>query len=263
MPAVNLRSVLLFPLMVGLSISANLSHASDFEREERLAEEVIDGLFTGDAVYLSIEAREFLAIDTLSETDETKGAAIILHGRGFHPDWPDTTGPLRVGLSERGWRTLSLQMPVLEKEAKYFDYVPVLHEAYPRIEAAIDYLEAEGVEEIILIAHSCGAHMAMAWIEEQGDQRIDAYVGIGSGATDYRQPMQRPFPFDQMNVPILDIYGADDYPAVHRLAPERLEKIKTGGNPRSMQRVVPDADHYFTGQGDALVGEVADWLDAL
>jgi hypothetical protein len=29
------------------------------------------------------------------------------------------------------------------------------------------------------------------------------------GATDYRQPMQRPFPFATLKIPVLDIYGAD------------------------------------------------------
>ena len=38
---------------------------------------------------------------------------IILHGRGYHPDWAEVANPLRVGLAE-GWNTLSLKMPVLD-----------------------------------------------------------------------------------------------------------------------------------------------------
>ncbi len=40
---------------------------------------------------------------------------LINHGRGFHPDWVDTVQPLRVGLVDYGWNTLSIQMPVLAK----------------------------------------------------------------------------------------------------------------------------------------------------
>jgi len=64
-------------------------------------------------------------------------------------------------------------------------------------------------------------------------------------ATDYQQPMQRPFPFASLTVPVLDLYGEYDYPAVHRMAPERLHLIQQGGNPLSQQVIAPGADHYL------------------
>jgi len=51
--------------------------------------------------------------------------------------------------------------------------------------------------------------MAMARLETSAGKPIDAFIGIGMGATDYRQPMQRPFPFATLKIPVLDIYGAD------------------------------------------------------
>ena len=132
-----------------------------------------------------------------------------LHGRGVHADWPDNIGPLRMALAQSGWHTLSLQMPVLEKSAKYFDYLASLPEAFPRIEAGIKHLLNNGHRPIVLLAHSCGAHMAMARLETSAGKPIDAFIGIGMGATDYRQPMQRPFPFATLKIPVLDIYGAD------------------------------------------------------
>ena len=132
-----------------------------------------------------------------------------LHGRGVHADWPDNIGPLRMALAQSGWHTLSLQMPVLEKSAKYFDYLATLQEAFPRIEAGIKHLLNNGHRPIVLLAHSCGAHMAMARLETSAGKPIDAFIGIGMGATDYRQPMQRPFPFATLKIPVLDIYGAD------------------------------------------------------
>ena len=44
--------------------------------------------------------------------------------------------------------------------------------------------------------------------------------------------MQHPFPFARLKIPILDLYGEDDYPAVQRMAPERLTLIEEGGKPR-------------------------------
>jgi len=233
----------------------------DYEREARLADEIVDVILDGDPEWLEADGREFLSIYT--EAEDSAVAVIILHGRGFHPDWADTVNPLRVGLVERGYSTLSLQMPVLAKDAKYYDYVPIFHHAHARIEAGIRFLRDNGHAKVVLLAHSCGVHMAMDWIRTKNDRNIDAFIGLGMGATDYQQPMHQAFPLDWMHVPILDLYGEQDYPAVIRLAPGRKNMIDQAGHDKSRQMVLPAADHYFTDQGDALVGTVADWLDQL
>ncbi len=235
--------------------------ASDLAREQRLKDQIIDSILDGEPEMLMAEGYEFLSIYT--EADEPKGAVLILHGRGYHPDWQDVVNPLRVGLAEQGWNTLSIQLPVLEKDAKYYDYEPIFDEALPRIDAAIDFLKQQGNDRIVLIAHSCGVHMAMQYIRKKGEDRIDAFVGIGMGATDYKQPMRQPFPLDQMKKPVLDVYGGDDYPAVQRLAGIRAQQMQDDGNPLSQQTVVPGANHYFTDMGEPLLEVVGSWLDKL
>jgi len=197
-----------------------------------------------------------------STSESSRGAAIILHGRGLHPDWETVVKPLRTALPEQGWETLSLQMPVLAKQAKYYDYEPILAEAHPRIEAAIAWLQARGVKHIVLIAHSCGAHMAMSWVRH-GGTGIDAYVGIGMGATDYQQPMREPFPLARMTMPVLDIYGSHDYPAVVTMAQKRLAMMLIAGHPQSKQQVIAEADHYYAGKSEELIDAVASWLNGL
>ena len=105
--------------------------------------------------------------------------------------------------------------------------------------------------------------MAMAWLEATPERPIDAFIGIGMGATDYQQPMQRPFPFATLKIPVLDIYGSEDYPAVHRLAPIRLETIQLGGHLGSTQVVVDGADHDFTANTEAMTQTISTWLDSL
>lgn len=240
---------------------SQLSLASDLQRERRLKDQIVDAIMDGEVTMLSVDRHEFLALHTVA--DEPKGSVVIMHGRGFHPDWADAINPLRVGLVEHGWSTLSIQMPVLEKTAKFYDYVPIFDEAVPRIDAAIDYLKAQGKGQIVLLAHSCGAHMALEYIRQQGEQRFDAYVGIGMGATDYNQPMLKPFPLNSMKKPVLDVYGGKDYPAVQRLAGIRAQQMQDEGNPLSRQIVVPGANHYFTDMGQPLVEVVAEWLEKL
>ena len=82
------------------------------------------------------------------------------------------------------------------------------------------------------------------------------------GATDYRQPMRQPFPFDRIQVPLLNIYGDADYPAVQRQAAE-LESLLAQINSRSGQRRIRDADHYFNGREAELGAVISTWLDTV
>lgn len=236
----------------------------DLEREKRLADEIVDAILDGEAIQLNDGDHEFLGIYT--EADNAKGTVIILHGRGFHPDWMDTIQPLRVGLVEEGWSTLSLQMPVLEKSAKYYDYYPIFPAAFPRIDSAIKYINEQNDKPVMLLAHSCGAHMAMAWVHDKGEavnKAIDGYLGLGMGATDYKQKMKQPFSLPMLTVPVLDVYGENDYSAVLRMAPERLAMMEKAGNEQSKQISIPEADHYYTDKGEPLTKAIGEWLNGL
>lgn len=258
-------SLLFFAFIVQVTFAQSSNEKSDLAREKRMAAEVEDAVLDGEVIYLKDGSHKFMAIDTEAD-DETKGAVIILHGRGFHPDWEDTIFPLRTQLPSKGWRTLSLQMPVLVKTAKYYDYLPIFPLAAPRIEAGIRYLKDQGINNIVLFAHSCGAHMAMEWVgKNKGNigTKITAYIGAGMGATDYKQPMVKPFPLENLSIPILDIYGEKEYPSVLRMAPERLAMIKKAGNKKSKQVTIENANHYFTDKGDELVTPIVKWLNNL
>jgi pimeloyl-ACP methyl ester carboxylesterase len=246
---------------IALVLFSAVVDSADLEREKRMALEIADSIFDGEVEMLKDGDHDFLSIYT--EAEEATRGVLIIHGRGFHPDWVDTVQPLRVGLVDYGWNTLSIQMPVLGKTAKYYDYLPIFDEAIPRIEAGLAFLKSHGNTALTIVAHSCGVHMSMHYLKKFSDTGLSAYVGIGMGATDYRQPMPEPFPLDSLSMPVFDIYGADDYPAVDRLAPGRWQQIQKAGNPLSRQIVVADADHYFTDRGDALVEAIGGWLDGL
>ena len=249
--------------LAALSLPAPFAAAQDLEREHRLEAEIIDAILDGEPVRLDADGHSFLGIHTEAGDGGPRKAVIVLHGRGFHPDWPEVAAPLRTVLPEHGWDTLSLQMPVLGKSAKYYDYVPIFPAALPRIRAGIELLRARGARTIVLAAHSCSVHMAMAFVRRDGDTGFDGFIGIGMGATDYRQPMREPFPLASMSVPVLDLFGDEDYPGVLREAPARLAAIRAAGNPRSAQRIIPGAGHFFRDMDDELVDAVAEWLATL
>lgn len=249
--------------------SLGLQAQPDLAREQRLAEQTMDAILDGEPMQLEQpDGPPFFAIYTESFDGPARGAVLLLHGRGMHPDWAQVIRPLRIRLAEDGWNTLSIQVPVLEKEAKYFDYLPTFPYAIPRIEAALDFLREAGNERVTLLAHSCGVHMANHWMLAQGaavNARIDAYVGIGMGATDWGQPMQEPYALPQLTVPVLDLYGEMDYGGVLRNAAERWALIEAAGNPLSEQFAITGASHYYPEpeEVDRLYATLLGWLERI
>ena len=152
-----LFSMLLCIAASGTTADQAGSGVPDLVREQRMAQQIVDAILDGDPVDLQTrDGLRFLGIHTRSVNTPAKGTVIILHGRGFHPDWDNVVQPLRVGLTESGWDTLSIQLPVLAKNAMYFDYVEIFDAANPRIEAAI----AAGTQER---DRACGASRTQLW----------------------------------------------------------------------------------------------------
>ena len=91
---------------------------------------------------------------------------------------------------------------------------------------------------------------------------LSAYIGIGMGATDYQQPMRKPFPFSKLKIPFLSVLGSEDYPAVQRMAADIKSRMHDFAL-LSTQRTITGADHYYDDYQDALTDTVAGWLDTL
>lgn len=231
-----------------LLLSVDIS-ASDLAKEKRWADQIIDSLLDGEAIYLNDGRHEFLALDTLPESSGEQ-AVILLHGIGVHPDWPQVIHPLRVQLPESGWRTLSLQLPVLANEATGEDYQPLMRDVPARINAGIDYLQKDGVKRIVIVAHSLGAEMASYYLAKQKTP-VAAYVGIGMGSrnTEYLK---------SINIPVLDIYGSKDLQSVLESVANRQQASKNNGGYKQLR--IEQADHFFENRESELLEAVMRWL---
>ena len=238
----------------------------DFERETRMITEIEDSVMDGDVEYLPLkDDKEVFSIYMEPDADTPKGGVIILHSRGYHANWSNAIKPLRIGLAEKGWHTLSVQMPVLDKNAKYYDYVPIFPYAHERIDAALSFYKQRGIDNVVLIGHGCGAHMSMSYIDKYGDEKISAYIGIGMGATDYKQKIVKEFPLDKMLTPVLDVFAENDFPGVIRLSESRQNLMDVAANAKSAQMVIKGADHYYKENGTAqvLTNTIDTWLSGL
>lgn len=215
--------------------SATAAVVADTAREARWADEVVPQLVVGEAVWLATPHHpRVLALFTEPST-KTRNAVIVVHGLGVHPDW-NIIGVLRGALAERGFATLSVQMPVLAADARRDDYTPLFPDAGERLGAAIAWLHGHGYARIAIVSHSMGAAMVNAWLAEHDESVIDAWVPVGMFVPMASQPRQ----------PVLDVVAERDLPEVLSLARSRAARLRHDGC--SAVVTVSGADHYF---GDA------------
>src|SRR5258706_10021263 len=110
-----------------LLLIADAAFSQDYEREKRLNEQTLESLLEGEPHWLSQKnGHRFLGL--LIEVENSKGAVILAHGRGWSPN-VGMYGQLRMRLAEKGYTTLALQMPVLGAQAKLIDYLEVYPDA--------------------------------------------------------------------------------------------------------------------------------------
>jgi len=258
--AAMLRITLALPLTLLLALVSLSASAQDYAREARWKSEVLGNLVVGDAVEVRLPGgRAFLGLYTAGEP--AKPAVLIVHGIGVHPDH-GVIGILRGALADMGFSTLSIQMPVLAADAQSEDYHPELFpEASARIAAGHAWLGAKGHRVVVLASHSLGSWMSQYHLESGKNPssqsgkpaRFAAWVSMGrSGALG--DPAK-------IGVPVLDVYGEKDLPAVLSSAAARRETLQR--LPRSRQSVIAGADHFYTGREQQLSAAIREFIAGL
>jgi pimeloyl-ACP methyl ester carboxylesterase len=235
-----------FPaLLAGVLLVAGFaseSWAQDYEREARWRSEVLGNLVVGDAVDLRLPSgRSFLALYT--EGKPGQPAVVIVHGSGVHPDH-GVIGSLRLALSDMGFATLAIQMPVLAADTPAAEYYPKLFpEAGERIAAAAAWLGSKGAKKPVLVSHSLGAWMSQEYLQKAGGAPFAAYVSLG-----------RSGPLPKLALPVLDVQGENDFPAVLQSASQRSA---------SRQVTIRGADHFYEGKESELAAVLKDFISGL
>ena len=259
--ALAMKSSLSRVLLASVLLSVGpWGHASDLAKEKRWADQVVDAILDGDAEWLNDGSNDFLTIYT--EAAEDKGrAVIVMHGTGIHPDWQQVVQPLRVGLTEHDWNTLSIQMPVLANDAEYAAYAPLYPEVAPRIDAAIAYLKEQGNKTIVLLGHSQGAVMGAYYLRENRPD-VNGFVAVGMGNLSSQDSMNSMLSLEKIKLPVLDLYGTEDLDEVLSFSEERVAAAKKAGNDAYVQKQIT-GNHFFDGQEGPLVDAVAEWLAGL
>mgnify|MGYP006350120995 FL=1 len=220
---------------------------ADYAREKKWADEVVPGLVVGDPVYLQTPRGHHKFLTLFTPVRDTRKAAIVVHGMGIHPDW-GLIGTLRTELADRGFATLSIQMPVLAADAKSDVYPPTFPEAAERIGEAVAFLKAKGYDQLAIVSHSMGSLMGQVYLAGTPDPAVKSWASLGTPAEDYQA----------LKLPILDLYGENDLAPMLVNAQKRKLSLTAAA---SRQVVIPRADHLFSGHEGAMVTTVADFLN--
>ena len=243
-----IRAIATCVAVLAFAGGANAAVVADTARETRWANEVVPQLVVGDAVWLATPHHPRVLALYTQPAAKTRNAVIVVHGLGVNPDW-NLIGVLRTELAERGLATLSVQMPVLAADARRDDYVALFPDAGERLGAAIAWLHDNGYARIAIVSHSMGAAMVDAWLAEQEENVIDAWVPIG---------MLVPFS-RQSRHPLLDVVAERDFPDVLALAKSRAAKLPRDGCSATI--TVTGTDHYFGDAASRLAAAIAPFIE--
>lgn len=222
---------------------------ADYAREKKWADEVVPGLVVGDPVYLQTPRGHHKFLTLFTPVAGTDRAVIVVHGMGIHPDW-GMVGTLRTELADLGFTTLSVQMPILAADAKDVAYPPTFPEAAERIGEAVAFLKAKGYTQLAIVSHSMGSRMSRVYVAGKPDAAVKVWVSLGPSFDDYAG----------IKLPVLDLYGDNDLPAVLGNAKKRKGSLKAAG---SKQQVIAQTDHFYTGHEAEMVAAVAAFLNEI
>lgn len=220
--------------------------ASDYERELKWADEIKAGLVVGEPIELRTSMSRYPFLSLFTPGDPTR-AVILAHGLGVHPDW-GLIGALRVALNERGFTTLSLQMPILPIEASPDAYGALAPEGAARIARAVSFLEGQGYAKISLITHSLGSRMGLLYMSNKPNSIVRSWTSLGSPD----------FGYPDVKIPVLDVYGELDYSNVLKNAKQRAKSFK---NKASKQVRLEGSDHFYEGRDAELIDTVAGFVE--
>lgn len=260
-----LSGLLLIPLWSGAA-------ESDFEKEKYWKKQLSDKIKIGEVIELKAGSNSFFSIYTKQNTATPKGSIILLHDKAGHPDWFQVINPMRTQLPDRGWNTLSIQLPIRTKPLKTPQELDTFYQqAFPRIDSAISYLKSQKEKNIVLVAHGMGASIALLFsrdhnLAKSATKPVATLAALVIISAPHIRTPEHPensvVLLEKIKLPILDIYGMDDLDIVVQSAKARQGAAKRSGKKFYTQQVIFGADHLFTSQINMLITRVHSWLTA-
>jgi len=217
----------------------------------------------GQAIWIGEGEERFPAIYAEAAIPEPKGVVIMLHAAGEHPQWPVVIQLLREQLTDHGWNTLALQLPIPQASDRTLDRKAYVEMASKKLQQAINHVMPENPPVMVLLGHGLGANTMIKRASEHLDNNLLAVIGISINADAHQASALKTLEqISQLKLPVLDLYAELDRLEVRNSAIQRKRAAKKAGNKDYRQLKVPGADHHFNSQSALLGSRVKSWLDA-
>ena len=214
----------------------------------------------GEVVQLSAADAPFVAIYRPQARGKARGSVVLLHGRGTNANSYPVIRPLRIGLSEQGWNTLSLQLPLVRAGADAQAWSDNANAITARLQASLDWLTQRGQRNQVIVALGDSAPLAMRFVASGDPASVRALVLVsvpGEFSTDAdRQALAG------LKRPLLDVFAERDSDAVIGGAQARSTAAREAGSTRYVQRRIAGATLDFPGQEAQLLATIRAWLNA-
>lgn len=248
--------IITFFLIIPFIVHCTHIYIPDKSRESMIYEQSLSEIFDGKHLYIDYKFGKYSMLEVYNEDHNT--AVLFLHGRGLSPNEQNLAYPVRVTLSNL-YNTYSLQLPVLKKQSTYLEYTKIFYDSDERILSALEHIYKKN-NKVIIIAHSCGVHMLMSFIQNKNfTNHISSLILIGSGAVDKGEKLIYEYPYGKIQVPILDLFGENDFNLVLKNANKRKQLIKET-SAKSQQIKIKSSDHYHTDNSERVITFVKKWL---
>jgi len=216
-------------ILLLLLLQSYAALATNYYAEEQISRILQQEVDPKEIVWLDPDKPlKHIALYKEAQGIDVLGSILILADLNHHPDWPHIIRPLRNDLANHGWNTLSLQMPIKEKQASVIRLDTLYEIAESRINSAIDYLAKNENPNIIIIGRRHSANVAIKYLVEkpENNEKVTALVTISSFDSPWINSSQL---IRKLPIPYLDVYAQIDTPEVLNSAPKRLTAAKFAG----------------------------------
>lgn len=231
---------------------------ADLDAESRLNSTMLQAPdIEGEVLEIGDPAAPVVAIYRRQRLAEARGGAILLHDSHRNADHREVIRPLRLGLSESGWHTLSLQLPVAYAgDARPLD-APGREEIARRLGHGIDYLKSQSINHQVVIACGDSATAAIAEIATNPAAEVKALILISSDAGMHPEDGALEA-LPQVKVAMLDVVAQFD----RRTSEAAQRRRDLAGKPGQTVRqiVIPDARPGYAATTGILLSRISAWL---
>ncbi len=198
---------------------------------------------------------------SIGPTSGARGGArsLLLHDPAHNADSHAVIRPLRLGLAEAGWDTLSLQLPTPYPGETHQAWLARSPSIAARIRAGLDWLKQQGQLNQVLLAEG-GSSAALLQFASQGTPaELQALVLISPPLEQGSAGLSA---LGEVKLPLLDVYAERDLAVVRDGADLRRRAAQGSPDTRYRQRMVAGAVADYPGLQDALLATVRSWLAA-